>query len=142
MNQSLNRSSKLKVLPKEAYAAKRLMQLPKHAVNVNKFDLFTNHFSHKTYSFIVNAATCQEARNSLTNTYEKQKDIAFARHLLTTEAQSPTKIIGKFIHALRQLARDCEFQNVNAENYENKMISDGFIKNYLLFILVKHPNDY
>ena len=56
-----------------------------------------------------------------------ERIIVFARHLLMTRTQSPTKTIEELVHALRQLARDCEFQNVNAENSKNEMTRDAFI---------------
>ena len=38
-----------------------------------------------------------------------------------SRAQKPKKTIEEYVHALRQLARDCEFQNVNAATVLMKM---------------------
>ena len=49
------------------------------------------------------------------------------RHLQVTRTQSPTQTVEEFVHALRQLARDCQFQNLSAENYKNKMTRDALM---------------
>ena len=44
-----------------------------------------------------------------------------------TDTQSPTETIEEFVHTLRQLARDCDFQIYYAKNYKNEMTRDAFI---------------
>ena len=51
-----------------------------------------------------------------------------ARHLLSTRIQQPGESLEEFLKQLRQLAKDCNFEAVDAKTYEKQMIRDAFIK--------------
>ena len=94
---------------------------------INKLALLTHYSTHKTYSFIAEAATYDEAKTSLTRAYRKQKNVVFARHLLMTRTQRPGESIAEYVHFLRVLARDCDFVQVTAEQYRDEFTRDAFI---------------
>ena len=82
---------------------------------------------HKTYVFVADTRFYAEARQALNNAYHKVKNIIFARHLLMTRTQKETKTIDEYVHALNQVARDCEFQDVRENNYKDDLSRDAFI---------------
>ena len=67
------------------------------------------------------------ARQALNNAYHKPKNIIFARHLLMTRTQKKTEKIDEYVYALNQLARDCQFQDVRANDYKDDLSRDAFI---------------
>ena len=71
---------------------------------INKLALLTNFLTHKTYLFIAEAATYDEAKTALTRAYHKQKNVVFARHLLMTRTQRPDESIAEYVHSFRELA--------------------------------------
>ena len=62
---------------------------------INKLALLTNFLTHKTYSFIAEAAIYDEAKTALTRAYHKQKNVVFAGHLLMTRTQHPGESIAE-----------------------------------------------
>ena len=52
------------------------------ADSVNKLGLLTNYLTHKTYAFVADTRSYDEARQALNNVYHKPKTIIFSRHLL------------------------------------------------------------
>ena len=94
---------------------------------MNKLGLLTNYLTHKTYTFVMDTRSYDEARQALNNTYHKLKNVIFARHLLMTRTQKETETINEYIHALNQLAQDCQFQDVRANEYKDDLSRDAFI---------------
>ena len=94
---------------------------------VNRLALLTNFLSPETYSYIEMASTYEEAVRFLKKAYQGQKNIVFARYQLMTRKQKENESITEFIHALRLLAKTCEFEAVTAEKYKNEMTRDAFI---------------
>ena len=76
---------------------------------------------------VADAPDHASAETALRNAYHKQKNLVFARHLLMSRTQNSGESIAEYVHALKQLARDCNFQAVSAEQYRNKLTSDAFI---------------
>ena len=94
---------------------------------MNKLGLLTNYLTHKTYAFVAVTRYNDEARKALNNAYHKTNNIIFARHLLMTIKQKETETINEYVHALNQLARDCQFQDVRANDYKDDLSRDAFI---------------
>ena len=94
---------------------------------IYKLALLTNFLTHKTHSFAAEAATYDEAKIAFTRAYHKQKSVVFARHLLTSKTQRPGESIAECVHFLRELARDCDFIQVKAEQYRDELTRDVFI---------------
>ena len=44
-----------------------------------------------------------------------------------TRSQKEAETIDEYVHGLNQLARDCEFKNVSAEEYKHDLTRDAFI---------------
>ena len=44
-----------------------------------------------------------------------------------SRTQKSEESIAEYVHALKQLARDCDFQAVTAENYRDELSRDAFI---------------
>ena len=99
----------------------------KNADKINKLGLLTSLLTHQTFAFIADSTNYEEAREVLNNAYHRRNNIIFARHLLMTRTQKPSESINKYVHALRQLARDCAFQNVTAEVYKDELTGGAFI---------------
>ena len=97
------------------------------ADSVNKLGLLTNYLTHKTYAFVADKRSYDEARKTLNNAYHKLKNIIFARHLLMIRTQKETETIDEYVNALNQLARDCQFQDVRANDYKDDLSRDAFI---------------
>ena len=100
------------------------------ADSVNKLGLLTNYLTHKTYAFVADTRSYDEARKTLNNAYHKLKNIIFARHLLMTRTQKETETIDEYVNALNQLARDCQFQDVRANDYKDDLSRDAFINRF------------
>ena len=94
--------------------------------NINKLGLLTSFLTHRTYELIADAANYEESRTSLRNAYHKRKNVVFARHLLMSRVQNSGESIAEYVHALKQLARDCDFQQVSADPYRDES-RDAFI---------------
>ena len=138
---SLLKPTKLEVTPDEPEATKvfrywlktfdvfltEVLAKAENEESVNKLGLLTNFLTHKTYAFIADSETYQDARQALNNYFNKPKNIIFARHLLMTRSQKEVEKIDEYVHALNQLARDCEFKNVSAEEYKDNLTRDAFI---------------
>ena len=137
----LLRLAKLQVLPEEPEATRvyadwlktfdafleAVRRAEENADNINKLGLLTSLLTHQTFAFIADSTNYEEAQEVLNSAYHRQKNIVFARHLLMTRIQKPSERIDEYVHALRQLARDCAFQNVTAEIYKNEPTRDAFI---------------
>ena len=137
----LLRLAKLEVLPKEPEATRifdhwlktfdtfleAVRRAAENADNINKLGLLTNLLTHQTFDFIADSTNYEEAREVLKNAYHRRKNIVFARHLLMTRIQKPYENIDECMHALRQLTRNCAFQNVTTKIYKNELTRDAFI---------------
>ena len=94
----------------------------------DKYGLLVNYVSSEVYTNIEEAADYQQAITILRRAYVKPKNKIMARHLLSTRLQQPGESLEEFLKQLRQLAKDCNFEAVDAKTYEEQMIRDAFIK--------------
>ena len=94
---------------------------------VNRLALLTNYLSPQTYAYISEATEYEEAVQLLRSSYQKKKNVTFARHVLMKRLQAQNESISQYVHALRGLAKECSFQAVSAEKYKNDMTRDAFI---------------
>ena len=79
------------------------------------------------YTFVADTRSYDEARKASNNAYHKLKNVIFTRHLLMTRTQKETETIDEYVHALNQLARDCQFQEMRANEYKDDLSRDAFI---------------
>ena len=136
----LLRPAKLEVLPEESEATRIydhwlktfdtflevVRTVAENADNIITLCLQTNLLTNLTFAFIADSTNYEEAREVPNNAYHQRKNIVFARHLLMTRTQKPSESINEFVHALRQLRRDCAFQNGTAEIYKDELNSRCF----------------
>ena len=67
----------------------------------------------------------------LQSTYSKLKSALFARYVLSSRRQEAHETLDQHFHALRILAKDCGFRNVEATANCNEHIRDAFISGIL-----------
>ena len=135
----LLKPGKLEVLPEEPDATEifdywqktfdifltEVLEKADDADSVNK--LLTNYLTDKTYAFVADTRSYDEAREALNNAYHKPKNTIFARHLFMTRTQKETETIDEYVHTLNQPARDCQFQDLRANDYKDDLSRDAFI---------------
>ena len=63
----------------------------------------------------------------LKNVYVKPHNILAARHELLVCKQKPGESVDQFVICLQQLSKQCDFQNVTAENYRLELMRDALI---------------
>ena len=86
-----------------------------------------NFVSSSVYQYISEITNYEEAILTLQQTYVKPMNEIFGRHLLATRRQQDGEAIDNYVLNLRQLAKNCNFQAVTAEQNSNDAIRDAFI---------------
>lgn len=94
---------------------------------VDKLKLLKNHVSSSVYQIIYYDKTYDDAIESLKKAYMKPKNEIFARHLLLNCKQLNGQNIDSFMQKLRNLAKDCSFRPVTAEQQRDMYIREAFI---------------
>ena len=64
----------------------------------------------------------------LKNVYIKPHNIIAARHELLTCKQKPGESVDQYVIRLQQFSKQCDFQNVTAENYRLELMRDALIQ--------------
>ena len=119
----LLRPDKLKTLPEDPDAAEvfeywlKIFESFLSAVTsvtdnegaVNRLVLITNYLSPQTYAYISEASEYEEAVQLLRSSYQKKKNVTFARHVLMTRLQAHNETTSQYVHALCGLAKECFF---------------------------------
>ena len=95
--------------------------------NANKLQVLTNFVSSTVYSYFEGSNTYEDAFEQLDKTYSKPKNEIFARHLLSTRNQQPGETIDEFLRTLENLAKDCTFKDLTADEHRNEFIRDAFV---------------
>jgi len=93
----------------------------------NKLLLLTSHLSPTVYKLISSCTSYAAAISKLDSTYVKKKNLIFARYLLSTRLQQSGQSIDDFLLSLEELAKECDFQAVDAEKYRDESIRGSFI---------------
>ena len=102
-------------------------ELPDEVPDSIKLKLLINHLSPTVYSFIQDCKSYEIAIRLLDEIYDKPKNEIHARHILATRRQQSGETIAEYIRCLKQLAHDCNFKSVTAEQNRNEYIRDAFI---------------
>ena len=84
---------------------------------IDKYGLLVNFISSEIYSYIEGTTEYQPALALLQRAYVKPVNTIIARHMLSTRSQQPVENHEEFLKQLRQLAKDCNFDAVNAQTY-------------------------
>ena len=94
---------------------------------VDKLALLVNYVSPTAYCSIESATTYDDALSILKSIYIKPKNEVFARHLLAIRSQHSDDSIKEYFRELCELAKDCNFKDVSADENRNQAIRDSFI---------------
>nr|XP_039262013.1 uncharacterized protein LOC120338143 [Styela clava] len=94
---------------------------------LDKLRVLTNYVSPRTYRYIRNITTYNEAIDTLKGIFVQPKNEIYARHMLATRSQQISESVAEYLRALTELSKDCNFQNVSAKEYQNEYIRDSFI---------------
>nr|XP_039266307.1 uncharacterized protein LOC120341813 [Styela clava] len=95
---------------------------------LDKLRVLTNYVSPRTYRYIRNITTYNEAIDTLKGIFVQPKNEIYARHMLATRSQQISESVAEYLRALTELSKDCNFQNVSAKEYQNEYIRDSFIR--------------
>ena len=101
---------------------------------IDKYGLLINYVSSSVYNYIEETNDKRQAITLLERAYIKPRNKIMARHLLSTRTQLTGE---RFLDDLRRLAKDCDFEAVDAQTHQQKMIRDAFIKNSKLTVSLR-----
>ena len=93
----------------------------------DSYGLLVNYLAPRVFPYVEETDNYETAIEILKRTFEKTKNVVFARHLLATRSQNPEENLSEFLQALRELSKDCKFEAVTAEKYREEMLRDAFI---------------
>ena len=94
---------------------------------LNKISILINRLSPQVYNKISEATEYNVALLNLEKLYIKPKNEIYARHLLASSYQSESESLDEYKQTLLQLARDCNFESVTAEQNMDDYVRDSFI---------------
>ena len=98
------------------------------ATEEEKLRLLINYISPEVFEYVSLCQSYNEAISILESTFVKPVNEVFARHKLLSRRQQPNESIDRYVEALRQLSRDCQFKAVTAEKNRDDCIRDSFIR--------------
>ena len=93
----------------------------------NKLAALINFVDASVYDLISDCTQYEEAIQTLRKTFDKKKNVIFARHLLATHKQEMGQPMDVYLQHLKNLAKDCQFEQVSAEQHREEAIRDAFI---------------
>ena len=96
--------------------------------NPNKLELLFLHIGPEVVDVIQDCQTYDDAVKQLDAAYLKTPNEIYARHLLSTRHQKPEETIDEFLLALNNLAGDCNFVAVTANEHRAAFVRDSFIR--------------
>ena len=87
----------------------------------------TKLISYKVYCHIAVINKYDTAIQTLQNLYVEPKNVIAARHKLRLCKQQAGESIDQFVLRLDYLSKECDYQNVTAEQHRLGLIRDAFI---------------
>ena len=93
----------------------------------DKLQVLTNLISYKVYCHIADINEYDTAIQTLQNLYVKPKNVIAARHKLRLCKQQAGESIDQFVLRLDYLSKECDCQNVTAEQHRLELMRDAFI---------------
>ena len=94
---------------------------------VDKLALLHCYLSPEIFDLIEESANYDEAKTILDQTFLKQKNATYARHLLLTREQKPGESIAEYSRELKSLAKDCNWRAMSAQEFQSELTRDAFI---------------
>ena len=111
----------------------------------DKLDILCNHVEFVAFEYISEAVTYQEAIDLLEHAYVKKVNKRFARYLLLNTKQKSGESLEEFLHGLKKLGADCEFEALTINEHKEMAIGDTFIaglqSNYIRQRLLEGKED-
>ena len=107
--------------------ANYIRKFPDGTTDRDKLDILTNFVSCNVEEYISDATSYVGALETLKGIYIKPQNNIFARHLLRIRRQQPGESVDQYLQSLKSLARDCNFEAVDAITHRDKYIVDTFI---------------
>ena len=104
-----------------------LTELSVDRENLNRLRVLTNYVTSDVYELFSDAQTYDAALALLKSTYVKTPNEIYARHALATRKQLPEETLDEYLQVLKTLSKDCNHQDVNADQYRDEAIRDAFI---------------
>lgn len=97
--------------------------------NVERKKLFAlfNNISADIFDIVSEATDYNNAIQLLDSAYIKPASVVYNRHKLITCKQEPSQSIDAFKQELQRLSKNCNFQQVTAEQYRQQYVRDAFI---------------
>ena len=97
------------------------------AMDLLKLQSLMNLVSSDIWMDIKDCTTFKDAKEVLTETFVKTPSTVFSRFKLITTCQTSEQSLKAFKRELEQLARNCNFEAVDASKYRNDMLLLAFI---------------
>ena len=98
-----------------------------NVTETNKLDLLINYVSTEVYAYISDATDYNTSITALDNVFNPKKNSIFARHLLNTCKQDSSQTVDAYYQKLQFLAKDCDFNAVDAAQHQSQAIRESFI---------------
>lgn len=97
--------------------------------NIERKKLFAlfNNISADIFDIVSDATTYDNAIQLLDAAYIKPASVVYNRHKLITCKQEPSQTIDTFKQELQRLSKNCNFQQVTAEENRQQYVRDAFI---------------
>ena len=95
--------------------------------DAGKLNALVNLVGHEAFELIENDETYEAAIQTLKTAYQKTVNVIYARHVLTSRKQNADESLDDYLRSLRLLAKNCQFQNVSAQEYHDECIMYTFI---------------
>ncbi|XP_066910469.1 uncharacterized protein [Clytia hemisphaerica] len=97
--------------------------------NIERKKLFAlfNNISADIFDIVSEAANYDNAIQLLDAAYIKPASVVYNRHKLITCKQGPSQTIDTFKQELQRLSKNCNFQQITAEEYRQQYVRDAFI---------------
>ena len=97
----------------------------------NELNTLVNYVSSQVYDLISDCQSYEDAIAILEQTYVQPKNEVFSRHLLFACKQDEGQTIDQYLHKLNSLAKDCNYQPVDAEEHRKEAVQVAFISGIL-----------
>ena len=104
-----------------------LSSLTAAEIQYDKLQVLTNLISYKVYCHIAVINEYDTAIQTLQNLYVEPKNVIAARHKLRLCKQQAGESIDQFVLRLDYLSKECDYQNVTAEQHRFGLIRNAFI---------------
>lgn len=96
-----------------------------------KLQLLHNHIGPTIFAYISDCSGFNDALHILDRIYVKPENEIYARHSLANRRQQVGESVDQYLQVLKQMAKNCGFKAVSAEQNKNDYIRDAFIAGLL-----------